>query len=126
MCVNCIRNEVDITEGIPKQVHIHFCRNCERYLQPPGIWITAALESRELLTLCLKKLKGLNKVRLVDAGFIWTEPHSRRIKVKLTIQKEVTTKEEKCLKEKNKKCLQMVLINNPRSLQAPSCSKFLK
>lgn len=37
----------------------------------------------------MKKLKGLNKVRLVDAGFIWTEPHSRRVKVKLTIQKEV-------------------------------------
>ncbi|KAI8991451.1 NMD3 family-domain-containing protein [Mycotypha africana] len=89
MCVNCIRNEVDITEGIPKQATIHFCRNCERYLQPPGIWVTAQLESRELLTLCLKKLKGLNKVRLIDAGFIWTEPHSRRIKVKLTIQKEV-------------------------------------
>ena len=29
------------------------------------------------------------KVRLVDAGFVWTEPHSKRIKVKLTIQKEV-------------------------------------
>ena len=28
-------------------------------------------------------------MRLVDAGFIWTEPHSKRIKVKLTIQKEV-------------------------------------
>ncbi|KAI8328959.1 NMD3 family-domain-containing protein [Chlamydoabsidia padenii] len=89
MCVNCIRNEVDITEGIPKQATIHFCKNCDRYLQPPGIWVTAALESRELLTLCLKKLKGLSKVRLLDAGFIWTEPHSRRIKVKLTIQKEV-------------------------------------
>ncbi|KAI7902429.1 NMD3 family-domain-containing protein [Cokeromyces recurvatus] len=89
MCVNCIRNEVDITEGIPKQATLHFCRNCERYLQPPGIWVPAQLESRELLTLCLKKLKGLNKVRLIDAGFIWTEPHSKRIKVKLTIQKEV-------------------------------------
>lgn len=40
--------------------------------------------------MCLKKIKGLNKnVKLVDAGFIWTEPHSRRLKVKLTIQKEV-------------------------------------
>jgi nonsense-mediated mRNA decay protein 3 len=38
---------------------------------------------------CLKKLKGLSKVHLVDAGFVWTEPHSKRIKVKLTIQKEV-------------------------------------
>ncbi|KAI7871213.1 NMD3 family-domain-containing protein [Spinellus fusiger] len=89
MCVNCIRNEVDITDGIPKQATLHFCKGCERYLQPPGIWVMAQLESRELLTLCLKKLKGLNKVRLIDAGFIWTEPHSRRIKAKLTIQKEV-------------------------------------
>ena len=37
----------------------------------------------------MKKIKGLNLVRLVDAGFVWTEPHSKRIKVKLTIQKEV-------------------------------------
>lgn len=29
------------------------------------------------------------QVKLVDAGFIWTEPHSRRLKLKLTIQKEV-------------------------------------
>jgi nonsense-mediated mRNA decay protein 3 len=26
---------------------------------------------------------------LTDASFIWTEPHSKRIKVKLTVQKEV-------------------------------------
>ena len=25
----------------------------------------------------------------MDAGFVWTEPHSKRVKVKLTIQKEV-------------------------------------
>lgn len=29
------------------------------------------------------------QVRLVDASFVWTEPHSKREKVKLTIQKEV-------------------------------------
>ena len=52
-------------------------------------WTIAEPESRELLAICLKKLKGLSKVRLIDAGFIWTEPHSKRIKVKLTIQKEV-------------------------------------
>lgn len=28
-------------------------------------------------------------MKLVDAGWIWTEPHCRRLKVKLTIQKEV-------------------------------------
>ncbi|XP_074656149.1 60S ribosomal export protein NMD3-like [Tubulanus polymorphus] len=89
MCVACLRSQVDITEGIPKQMALHFCRNCERYHQPPAAWVPAALESRELLSICLKKLKGLSKVRLIDASFVWTEPHSKRIKVKLTIQKEV-------------------------------------
>lgn len=89
MCVACLRTQVDITEGIPKQVHLNFCKSCERYLQPPNTWVSCALESRELLSLCLKKLKGLSKVRLIDAGFVWTEPHSKRIKMKLTIQKEV-------------------------------------
>ncbi len=42
-----------------------------------------------MLALCLKKLKGLHKVRVVDASFIWTEPHSRRIRVKLTVQDSV-------------------------------------
>jgi len=60
-----------------------------RYLKPPELWVRCSLESRELLGLCLAKLKGLNRVRLIDAGFIWTEPHSKRIKVKLTIQAEV-------------------------------------
>lgn len=89
MCVSCIRSQVDITENIPKTNSIYYCRGCARYLQPPKHWVAAELESRELLTVCLKKLKGLNKVKLVDAGFRWTEPHSRRIHVRLVVQKEV-------------------------------------
>jgi len=64
------------------------CRDCDRWLSPPAQWVVAALESRELLALCLRKLRGLNKVRIIDASFIWTEPHSRRIKLKITIQQE--------------------------------------
>lgn len=88
MCYDCIKLNVDITEGIPREANISFCRNCERFLQPPGQWIRAQLESRELLAICLRRLKGLNKVRLIDASFIWTEPHSRRIRIKLTVQGE--------------------------------------
>lgn len=91
LCLSCLRASVDITEGIPKQSTVNFCRNCERYLNPPISWVPAQLESRELLAICLKKLKGLNKVRLIDASFIWTEPHSKRLRVKLTVQKEVLT-----------------------------------
>lgn len=89
MCLKCITGRVDISDGIQKQVITHWCKGCGRYLSPPNQWITAELESKELLAHCLKRIKGLNKVRLVDAGFVWTEPHSKRLKVKLTIQKEV-------------------------------------
>lgn len=59
MCAQCLQSRVDITEGIPKQITIFWCRNCGRYQRPP--WIDAPLESREMLALCLKKIKGLNK-----------------------------------------------------------------
>lgn len=91
LCVACLRNTIDITEGIPKQSSVSFCRNCERFLSPPSTWTIARPESQELLAICLKKLKGLNKVRLTEAHFIWTEPHSKRLRVSMTIQKEVLT-----------------------------------
>ncbi|ESW98218.1 hypothetical protein KL918_004037 [Ogataea parapolymorpha] len=91
MCYDCIKLNVDITAGIPREANISFCRNCERFLQPPQQWMRAELESRELLAICLRRLKGLNKVRLIDASFIWTEPHSRRIRIKLTVQGEALT-----------------------------------
>lgn len=57
---------------------------------PPASWLVAAPESRELLALCLKKLRGLGRIRIIDASFIWTEPHSRRIRVKITVQDAVS------------------------------------
>jgi nonsense-mediated mRNA decay protein 3 len=89
MCVACIRGRVDITESIPKQSSVYYCKGCARYLQPPKNWVACELESKELLSLLIKRLKGLSKVKLVDAGFRWTEPHSRRIHVRLLVQKEV-------------------------------------
>lgn len=50
------------------------------------------LESRELMALCLGKVAGIKKksdLKLVDASWVWTEPHSMRLKVRLTVQKAV-------------------------------------
>ncbi|KAL8666292.1 MAG: hypothetical protein Q9202_001561 [Teloschistes flavicans] len=88
LCNECIKTTVDISQGIQREATLHTCRDCERWLQPPNQWVTAAPESRELLALCLRKLRGLSKVRITDASFIWTEPHSRRIRVKITLQQE--------------------------------------
>lgn len=62
MCVNCLRSRVDITDGLQKQATILWCKQCGRYLQPPKHWLRAEPESKELLTFCLKKIKGLQKV----------------------------------------------------------------
>jgi nonsense-mediated mRNA decay protein 3 len=50
------------------------------------------------MTLCLSQVSGLKstknsgaKIRLVDASWIWTEPHSMRLKCRLTIQREVVS-----------------------------------
>ncbi|OTA97395.1 hypothetical protein M434DRAFT_391859 [Hypoxylon sp. CO27-5] len=87
-CYDCFKLTKDISQGIQREATLHFCRDCDRWLQPPSSWVTAQPESRELLALCLKKL-SLNRTRIIDASFIWTEPHSRRIRVKLVIQAAV-------------------------------------
>jgi predicted Fe-S protein YdhL (DUF1289 family) len=40
---------VDITDGIPKDATLNFCRGCERFLSPPQTWVAVQPESRELL-----------------------------------------------------------------------------
>ena len=82
-CIGCLKSQIDITEGIPRTDVLYHCRECNRYLRPP--WVACELESADLLSLCLKNIKGLKRVKLLDAAFVWTEPHSRRIKVKVTV-----------------------------------------
>ncbi|XP_065868596.1 uncharacterized protein [Euphorbia lathyris] len=89
MCVKCLRSEVDITEGLKKHMIIRHCPECDTYLQPPNTWIRAQLESKQLLAFCIKALHLPKTVRMVNAEFVWTEPHSKRIKLRLKIQKEV-------------------------------------
>jgi len=88
MCPNCLRSQVDITEGISKQLTVFWCRGCNRYQRPP--WTVAARESPELLQLLMKKIRGIGKdIRVIEADFVYTEEHSMRLKIRLTIQKEV-------------------------------------
>lgn len=95
-CASCLASSSDITKGISTEVTLHQCRSCQRWHKEAGKWIACELESRELMALCLGNVSGLKaakgsgqKVRLIDASWVWTEPHSMRLKVRLTIQKEV-------------------------------------
>ncbi|KAH7687378.1 nonsense-mediated mRNA decay protein 3 [Dioscorea alata] len=90
MCARCLRSRVDITEGLPRHAAIVHCPECSSWLQPPRSWLRAELESPALLSLCLRRIhKPLSRlVRLVHGEFVWTEPHSKRIHVKLRVQRE--------------------------------------
>lgn len=87
-CIGCLKSQIDITEGITKDAQLYHCRECNRYLCV-NTWRSYEPESAGLLALCMKSVRGLKKVKLLDANFIWTEEHSRRIKVKLVIAQEV-------------------------------------
>lgn len=89
MCLPCLRAQVNITEGIDTEQTLIHCHQCNRYNVGNDKYVAAELESPQLLGICLKKIRGLQHVRVVDAGFIWTEEHSKRIKVRLLIQAEV-------------------------------------
>jgi nonsense-mediated mRNA decay protein 3 len=88
MCLDCLRHKVNFTEEVPQTSSVIYCKNCGRYQTSPTQWVHADLESPELLQICLKKVTGLKDLKIVDSQFLFTEPHSRRIRVSLTLQKE--------------------------------------
>ncbi|KAI4840991.1 60S ribosomal export protein NMD3 [Plasmodium brasilianum] len=89
MCNNCILQNVESNSmNINKDTYlIYYCRECRRYLH--NKWVYCELESKELLALCLKKVHKLKKLKILDAKFLYTEPHSKRIKIHLTVQEEL-------------------------------------
>ncbi|CAA9986405.1 60S ribosomal export protein NMD3, putative [Plasmodium knowlesi strain H] len=89
MCSNCILQNVESSSAnINKDTYlIYYCRECKRYLH--NRWVYCELESKELLALCLKKVNKLKKLKILDAKFLYTEPHSKRIKIHLSVQEEL-------------------------------------
>ena len=57
MCLVCVQSRCDITEGLGKEYTLDYCAECQKYLTPPHYWSAAPFESRELMVICLKKIK---------------------------------------------------------------------
>ncbi|SOV13242.1 60S ribosomal export protein NMD3, putative [Plasmodium sp. gorilla clade G2] len=89
MCHNCILQNIESNSiNINKDTYlIYYCRECKRYLH--NRWVYCELESKELLALCLKKVNKLKKLKILDAKFLYTEPHSKRLKVHVSVQEEL-------------------------------------
>ncbi|EKX73915.1 nonsense-mediated mRNA decay protein, putative [Theileria equi strain WA] len=78
--------------------------------------INCELESKELLSLCLKKIKGINLLKIIDAKFNWTEPHSKKLKLQILVQKEV---ENNCIVEQT-----LFVEFTIRSTQCAACKQM--
>jgi len=102
---------------------VYQCRKCRRFQQSEKHYVPAEPESQQLLAICLKSVPalsssssspggdhhnvsnphrdGVGKVHLIDAGWIWTEPHSMRLKLRLTVRTEVhgVQVQQRCLIE---------------------------
>ncbi|CAI5711969.1 unnamed protein product [Peronospora effusa] len=124
MCTSCIASEVNVAEGIDTTCDLVQCRGClrfqsrgklQQYSSSSGAWVDCDWESKELMALCLKNIPGLNKAKLIDAGFIWTEPHSKRVKLRLTLQREVANHAVI-----QNTCVVTFVIN---SVKCPDCTK---
>lgn len=96
-CATCLSQDQNLTDrlqrgpaGAPYST-IHQCRKCRRFARTEKHYEHADPESPELLALVLKHIPGLQDVnmKLVDANWIWTEPHSMRLKVQLTVRTEM-------------------------------------
>uniref|UniRef100_A0A0E0N7T5 60S ribosomal export protein NMD3 n=1 Tax=Oryza rufipogon TaxID=4529 RepID=A0A0E0N7T5_ORYRU len=91
-CALCIRSRVDIAAGVPRHADVVHCPSCSSYLHPPRLWLRAAPESPELMSLLLRRVDrhiARLGVALAAAEFVFTEPHSRRLMLRLRLRGEV-------------------------------------
>jgi nonsense-mediated mRNA decay protein 3 len=116
-CEACLAQKFDLHQllnrgfGGQGSLTLHQCRDCRRYERSQqgesssqsNRYERCELESSELMALCLKHIpalsssissKGSNSsdvrnLQIVEAAWVWTEPHSMRLKLRLTVRANI-------------------------------------
>jgi nonsense-mediated mRNA decay protein 3 len=99
-CTTCLAQQFDLKGLLQKgDLTIHQCRQCRKFARTPTAYESCEQESPELLSICLKHIpafvkgKGHNhstaNLQILDALWVWTEPHSMRLKVRVTVRTEM-------------------------------------
>lgn len=99
-CAACLSQQFDLKELLQRHgqtLTVHQCRQCRRYARTDQLYEHCEPESPQLLSICLKHIpafvntkKGASsKLHIVDAIWVWTEPHSMRLKVRVTLRAEM-------------------------------------
>jgi len=105
-CPSCLAQNFDLKSMIQGNkvgdpIIIYQCRQCRQFNTKSDTdhYQYCETESPQLLTICLKHIpiinkKGhssqtYNKIHIVDTTWIWTEPHSMRLKLRLTVRTDI-------------------------------------
>ena len=103
-CPSCLAQGFNLQDRIQRgpggadHSTVFQCRQCRRFQRTPKYYEHAEPESPELLAICLKHIPALQQhqssaaappLHLVEASWIWTEPHSMRFKLRLTVRTEI-------------------------------------
>mmetsp|Transcript_25996 Transcript_25996/g.48446 ORF Transcript_25996/g.48446 Transcript_25996/m.48446 type:complete len:675 (-) Transcript_25996:48-2072(-) len=98
-CPSCLAQNFDLQsllQGGNSELIINQCRQCRRYARTDSHYEYCEPESPQLLSICLKHIPVLvkkghasNKLHIVDSMWIWTEPNSMRLKVRVTVRTEI-------------------------------------
>lgn len=142
-CGACLAQQFDLKSMVQKgpgggDINIYQCRRCRRYEHTENFHQHHEPESPELLQLCLRNIpalqsnkigsnqsstsdihqQGLSNVKLIDSMWIWTEPHSMRMKLRLTVQADVG-ESPRCVTVEQRVPVELVV----RFKQCPDCGK---
>lgn len=90
MCMDCLRTELGMHGVDERQMELVQCGKCARWHVRQDKWMHFEMESTQLLAMLLRKISGiLTSCTILDASWIWTEPHSRRIKINVDVERSV-------------------------------------
>lgn len=87
LCERCTSMSVTISDKIKKLINVDWCKGCERYLNKPRTWSKYEWGSRELLIFLIKSNNSLNTFDIIDSNFVYTEEHSKRMILAITLEK---------------------------------------
>ncbi len=98
-CGACLSQQFDLKDLLQprgERIDIYQCRECRRYARTETVFENCDVESPQLLSICLKHIPGFIqtkssqvKLHIVDAIWVWTEPHCMRLKVRVTVRAEM-------------------------------------
>ncbi len=107
-CASCAAKDKHLAPpmiDLDRELLLHKCDRCGRYRRSnqQHSWVHAEDESPQLLALALKLVqRPKHDAAITDARFLYTEPHSRRLKLKLTLSSDLgatATLQRSCVAE---------------------------